>query len=143
MNNKKSLGFLCGFRALAAYSAISFFWLAFISMTVNSNENLGISSFADRLLFSNLAIALFSVVYGFSALIMRAQKLSNPAKYSLHILVNYITAMVSVYALFSNVSDSYVTPKTWIVMVLVATVIFFVIYGVVMLSINLIKKKLK
>jgi len=142
MNDKKQLAYLCGFRALLTYTLVSFFWLAFISMTVNENQNLGISAFADRMLLSNAAIALFSVVYGFSLFIMRAKKMTNPAKYSLHILVNYVAAMVCTYALFSNVSDSYITSKTWIVMVLLATVVFFAVYGVVTLVMNIIKKKI-
>ncbi len=139
-NTTKTPLLLCGFRALAAYAVISFFWSAFIAMGTNDNSNMGISLFADRLVLSNLAIAMFSAVYGFSLLIMRAKKLTGPAKYSLHILVNYIAAMICVYALFSNVSAG---AKTWIAVILLASVVFFAIYGVSALIISVVKKKLK
>lgn len=142
MEDKKSLLSKCWLRVFVAYSAISFLWVAFIAMGANDNSGTAISVFADRLVLSNIAIAGFSLVYGFSALIMRAKNMSGPAKYSLHILVNYLASMVCVYALFANLKDNpSVTTTTWMAVILVATVVFFVIYGIASLIIYLVKKK--
>ncbi len=107
-------------------------------MGTNDNSGTVISEFADRLVKSNLSIALYSLVYGFSLLIIQGTKMSTPAKYSLHILVNYVAAMVCVYALFANVSD--VGTKGWIAVILLATVVFFLVYGIASLVIRLVKK---
>lgn len=113
-------------------------------MGTNDNSGTTISAFADRLVLSNIAIGFYALIYGFSALIMRAKNLSTPAKYSIHILVNYIAAMVGVYALFSNLRDDpTITTTTWMAVILVATVAFFIIYGIASLVIYLVKKKTK
>ncbi len=128
----------CWLRTFGMYSAFSFLWVAFIAMGTNDNSGTVISEFADRLVKSNLSIALYSLVYGFSLLIIQGTKMSAPAKYSLHILVNYVAAMVCVYALFFNVND--VGAKGWMVVILLATVAFFAIYGLATLAIRLVKK---
>lgn len=142
MEDKKTVLLKCRLRVFIAYSAISFFWVAFVANGME-NSNQGISVFADQLIFSNVAIMGYSLVYGFSMLLFRMKKGSTPAKYSLHMLVNYIGSMVCVYALFSNLKeDPNVTATTWMAVLLIATVAFFVIYGIVSLAIYLVKKKL-
>jgi len=135
---KKQILAKCWLRALAMFSALSFLWVAFIAMGTNDNSGTVISEFADRLVKSDLCIAFYSLVYGFSLLIIQGTKMSTPAKYSLHILVNYVAAMVCVYALFANVSD--VGTKGWMAVILLATVVFFLIYGIASLVIRLVKK---
>lgn len=143
MEDKKTVILKCWLRVFASYALISFFWIAFVSMGTNDNQSSTISVFADRLVYSNIAIMFYSLVYGFSLLIMRAKRLSSPAKYSLHILVNYIASMVCVYALFANLKDDpSVTTTTWMAVILVATVVFMVIYGIASLVIHLVRKKL-
>lgn len=137
MEEKKLSLLKCGLHAFGAYSIISFLWVAFIATGI-SNGNTDISAFAIRLMESNLAIALFSAVYGFSFLIMRAKNLSDAAKRSIHILLNYVAAMVCVYALHANVSDA--KASTWIVLIFFASVVFFLIYGAAVLVSFLIKR---
>ncbi len=129
------------FRTFAAYSAVSFLWVAFIAAGM-SNSNVDISSFASRLVTSNLVLFGYSAIYGFSLYIMEAKKLSGPAKRSLHMLVNYIGVLACCYALNANVTHAeYVTPSTYIVVILAGTVVFFAIYGVVSLVAYLVKRK--
>ncbi len=138
MEDKKTAILKCWLRTCAMFSAASFLWVAFIATGI-SNGNTDISAFASRLVTSDLAIAAFSAVYGFSALLFRAKNLSGTAKRSLHILLNYVAAMVCVYSLHSNVSDA--KTSTWIVLILFATVAFAVIYGIGALIGFLIKRK--
>ena len=143
MEDKKNIFLKCWLRTFAAYSLISFLWVAFVATGTNDNTNSTISVFADKLVCSNISIMVYSVVYGFSLWIMRLKNLSTPAKYSLHILVNYVASMICVYALFANLKDDpAVTTTTWIAVILVATVVFLVIYGIASLIIHLLKKKL-
>lgn len=128
----------CWVRVFGAFSAISFLWVAFIATGIN-NGSTDISAFASRLVLSNLAIAAFSLVYGFSSLIFRAKNLSSPAKRSIHILLNYVAAMICVYSLHANVSDA--KTSTWIVLILFATVAFAAVYGIGALIGHLIKRK--
>ena len=127
-----------GLYAATAYSGISFLWVAFIATGI-SNSNTDISAFASRLVTSNLSIALFSVVFGASFLVFGAKKMSAPAKRTVHILVNYVAAMVCVYALHSNVSD--VKISTWVVLIFFASIVFFAVYGVAMFISFLVKRK--
>ncbi len=143
MEDKKTVFLKCWLRTFAAYALISFLWVAFVAMGTNDNSNATISVFADRLVYSNIAIMVYSLVYGFSLWIMQLKNFSVPAKYFLHMLVNYIASMVCVYALFANLKDDpTVTTTTWMAVILVATVVFLVIYGIVSLVIHLVKKKL-
>ena len=141
MEDKKNIFLKCWLRTFAAYALISFLWIAFIAMGTNDNSNATISVFADKLVYSNIAIMVYSFVYGFSLLLMKLN-VSSPAKYTLHMLVNYIASMICVYALFANLKDDpAVTTTTWMAVILVATVVFLVIYGIACLIINWVKKK--
>lgn len=143
MEDKKTIFLKCWLRTFAAYALISFLWIAFVAMGTNDNSNATISVFADRLVYSNIAIMIYSFIYGFSLLLMRLNNLSTPAKYSLHMLVNYIASMICVYALFANLKDDpTVTTTTWMAVILVATVVFLAIYGIASLVVYWIKKKL-
>lgn len=143
MEEKKAVLLKSWLRVFIAYTALSFLWVAFIAMGTNDNSGNTISAFADRLVLSNIAIAFYSLVYGFSALIMRAKNMSSPAKYSLHILVNYVASMICVYALFNNLKDDpSITTTTWMAVILIATFAFFAIYGIASLVIYLVKRKL-
>lgn len=125
--------------ALSAFSAISFLWVCFIATGLRDNNSTTISAFAERLVISDLAIALFSVVFGASFMLLRAKKLSPQVKRFLHIIVNYVASMVCVYALFSNVND--VKINTWLVFFVFATAIYFAVYGIVALVVFLINRK--
>lgn len=138
MDEKKQSLLKCGVRGLGAYSIISFLWVAFIATGI-SNGSTDISAFASRLVVSNLTIALFSVVFGFSFLVLKSPKISSTAGRAIHVLVNYVAAMVCIYALHSNVSD--VKTATMIILIFFASVAFFAIYGVAVLVSYLIKRK--
>ena len=122
------------------YSAVSFLWVAFHAMGTDEVTGRGISEFADILLKNNLCIGVYALVYGFSLLIFQGKKLSTPAKYSLHILVNYVASMVCVYLLFSNNSGA--DARGWMAVILLATVVFFLIYGLSAAIIRFVKKRL-
>ena len=140
MTDKKTVLLKCWLRSFVAYSAISFLWVAFIANGM-SNSNKAISEFANQMVTSNLMIMLYSLAYGFSVLLLKNKKMSGPAKYSLHILVNYVSAMVAVYALFSNTATKAEGANTWMAVILLATVVFFVIYGLVAAVTHFVKKK--
>ena len=150
MNENKVKYFKCGFRAFGAYTVINFLWTAIISIGTNvASQNAGtdvtsiklqgISALADRLVTANFAILLFSVIYGFSFLVFEAKNMSNPAKRTLHIVINYIAAMLCVYLLHSTAPDA--SASVWIVLIFFATLVFFTIYGVASLVSFLIKKR--
>ena len=144
MNDKKTELIKCGFRACGAYAVLSFLWLAFVALGMSAVSSGGASSvsdnsaFATRLIENNLAIALYSAVYGFSFLVLQAKKLSSAAKRSLHILMNYVGSMVCVYLLHAGTSE--VKVSAWIILLFFATIIFFVIYGVATFISYLIKR---
>ena len=140
MEDKKFFLLKCWLRSFVAYSAISFLWVAFIANGM-TNTNKVISDFANQLVTSNVVILIYSLIYGFSLYILKNKKMTGPAKYSLHILVNYIAAMVTVYALFSNAGTKGQGANTWMAVMLLATVVFFVIYGLVSAVARSIKKK--
>lgn len=130
----------CAVYALGAFAVISFLWVAFIATGI-SNGNTEIGEFASRLVVSDLAIALFSAVFGFSFLLFRT-KLSPPAKRTLHMLLNYVASMVCFYALHANLSgNNEVTPSMWIIVIFFASLGFFLIYGVATLVSFLVKRK--
>ena len=147
MEDKKIALFKCGLRALGAYAVLSFLWTAILSLgtaaasegtsaTVSMN---GISAFAERLLMANVAIALFSAVYGFSFLVFRIKSISSAAKRSLHVIANYVFAMIAVFVIHSSAPTANAT--TWVVLLFFATFLFFLIYGVASLVAFLIRRK--
>ena len=143
MNDKKIELIKCGFRACAAYAVLSFLWLAFVAMGMSvtpagASVIADNSAFASRLLGNNFAIAVYSAVYGLSFLILGAQKLSSAAKRSLHILVNYVSAMACIYVLHAGATEA--KTSAWIILLFFATIVFFVIYGVASVVSYLIKR---
>lgn len=147
MEEKKIALLKCGLRAFGAYTVLSFLWTAILSLgtaaasegTASSVNLNGISEFAERLLMANAAIALFSVVYGFSFLFFRIKSISNAAKRALHIMANYIVAMICVYVIHSTAPTANAT--TWVVLIFFASFVFFVIYGIASLVAFLIRRK--
>lgn len=138
--DKQTYRLKCCIYALGAYSLVSFLWVAFIATGI-SNGNTDIGDFASRLVVSNIAIAFFSAVFGFSFLLFKT-KMSQPAKRTLHVLLNYVAAMVCFYALHSNLKgNADVTASMWIIVIFFASLVFFVIYGVVSLVSFLVKRK--
>ena len=139
--SKKAAYIKCLVWALAAYAIISFLWVCFIAAGIGNNST-AISVFAERLVLSDLAIALFSAVFGASFLLFESKKLSPQSKRALHVITNYIAAMICVYALFSNVNDAKI--NTWLVFLVLASAVYFIIYGVAALITRLAaRKKLK
>lgn len=131
----------CVFYALIAYSALSFAWVGIVASGINNNST-SISVFAERLVLSDIAIALFSAVFGTSFLLFRAKKLSSQAKRLIHIVVNYVAAMLAVFALFSNVrSSENVKLNTWIVFFVAASAVYFIIYGAAVLTAYIVRRK--
>ncbi len=150
MEEKKFTLFKCALRALGAYTVINFLWTAILSIgtsavsqkagTGTSSVSIeGISAFADRMVMANFAILLFSVVYGFSFLVFEAKNMSQPAKRSLHILINYVVSMLCVYLLHSTAPEA--GASVWVVLIFFATMVFFAIYGIASLVSFLIKRK--
>lgn len=147
MEEKKIALLKCGLRTFGAYTVISFLWTAILSLgTAAASEGNatsvsmnGISEFAERLLMAHAVIALFSVVYGFSFLIFRIKSMSNAAKRALHIIANYIAAMICVYVIHSTAPTANAT--TWVVLIFFATFVFFAIYGIASLVSFLIRRK--
>lgn len=125
--------------ALSAFAALSFIWVCILALGVGDNGSTTISAFADRLVVSELAIAVFSAALGFSSLVFRAKKLSPQAKRVVHVTVNYVAAMLCVLALFRNVNDAKLSG--WIIFMVAATAVYFIVYGVCALAAFLIKRK--
>ena len=136
MEEKKVALLKCGLRTFGAYTVISFLWLAILSLgtaaategNATSVSMNGISEFAERLLMANAIIALFAVVYGFSFLFFRIKSISSAAKRALHVISNYIAAMITVLVIHSTAPNA--NASTWVILLFVATSFFFVIYGI-------------
>ena len=150
MNENKVKYLKCGLRALASYTVINFLWTAIISLgTTAASQNAGtdvtnvsiegISAFADRMVMANFAILFFSVVFGFSFLVFEWKNISQPAKRALHVIVNYITAMICVFLLHSTAPEA--KASVWVVLIFFATLVYFAIYGVASLVSFLVKRR--
>lgn len=147
MEEKKIALLKCGLRAFGAYTVISFLWVAILSLgtaaasegTATSVSMNGISEFAERLLMANAAIALFSAVYGFSFLFFRIKSISSTAKRALHIIANYVFAMIAVLIIHSTAPNA--NASTWVVLLFFATFLFFAVYGIASLVAFLVRRK--
>ena len=151
MNDKKVIILKCWLRTFIAYAVLSLGWLTFLwigmsvdSASTSSQATTVVSSnsaFAERLVVSDLYIALFSVVYGFSSLFFQIKGMSSSAKRTLHIFVNYLAAMLCFYGLHSGANE--VAPKMWITLLFLATFGYFIVYGIGALVVYFIKKAKK
>lgn len=153
MNDKKVIILKCWLRSFIAYAVLSFGWLAFLwvgmsagSAITSANQATTVvssnSAFAERLVVSDVYIALFSVVFGFSSLFFQIKSIASSAKRALHIFVNYIAAMVCFYGLHSSAKE--VAPKMWITLLFLATIGYFIVYGIgalIMFFVNKQKQK--
>ena len=150
MNDKKVIFLKCWLRAFIAYAALSFGWLTFlwVGMTADSavtsagQVNAVISNnsaFAERLVISDIYIALFSVVYGFSSIFFQIKNMPSSAKRALHVFVNYCAAMVCFYGLHSSAKE--VAPKMWITLLFLATIAYFIVYGIGALIMHFVNKR--
>ena len=150
MDAKKITLLKCGLRVFGAYTVINFLWTAILSIGITAaSENAGteatnvsingISAFADRMVMSNAVIALFSVIFGFSFLVFEWKNISQPAKRALHVIVNYITAMICVFLLHSTAPEA--KASVWVVLIFFATLVYFAIYGVASLVSFLVKRR--
>lgn len=138
MEDKKPKLVKVALYALSAFSAVTFLWVCFIATGI-SNGSTEISTFADRLVISDIIVALFSAVFGFSFLVFDSKKLSSSAKRALHMLLCYISFTGCVCSLFASVKDAKVS--LWLVLIFFATLAFFLIYGAFMLVKALIRRK--
>ena len=129
MSDTKRRLYRCAVAALAAYALVGFSFLLFVSAGMD-NANSDISAFAARLVASDLFIALFSAIFGFSFMIFGAKKLSSAAKRAFHIILNCIAVNGCAYALCRNVSE--VKVSTWLVLFFVVTAVYFAVYGLCM-----------
>ncbi len=100
----------------------------------------GISLVLEQLMKSDLYIAFFAAVFGFSFLIFNLKNISSPAKYSIHILVNYVASMICIYLLLAG-GNSGGSAKGWIATILLMSVVYFILYGVAALVVYLVKRK--
>ncbi len=150
MDEKKYKYLKCGFRAFGAYTVVNFLWTAILSIGTNiASQNAGtdvtsiklqgISALADRLVTANFAILLFSVVFGFSFLVLDIKNMSNPAKRALHIVINYVTTMLCVYLLHSTAPEA--SASVWVVLIFFATLVFFAVYGMALLAAFIIRRR--
>lgn len=152
MEEKKVTLLKCWVRAFCTYAVLSFGWTAILSfgtalaastakaVSDTSVDSSGISEFAKRLVYANGAFAVFAVVFGFSFLLFKAKNMSSPAKRSLHIIVNYVAAVVCAYIIHSTSSAS-TTATGWVSMVVIWTFVFFIIYGISMLVSFAVRRK--
>ena len=150
MDDNKVKYLKCGLRAFGSYTVINFLWTAILSIGTSAVaqkgasdvENIkieGISAFADRMVMANFAILFFSVVFGFSFLVFEWKNMSQPAKRALHVVINYLAAMICVYLLHSTGPDA--NASVWVVLIFFATLAFFAIYGIAAFVSFLIKRK--
>ena len=139
MNEKKALILKCWLRTFVAYAVLSFGWLAFLWVGMSADSAVTSASqattvvsnngaFAERLVISDMYIALFSVIYGFSSLFFQIKSISVAPKRTLHIFVNYVAAMLCFYGLHSSAQE--VSPKLWITLLFLATIGYFIVYGI-------------
>ncbi len=129
MSDTKRRLYRCALIALAAYAIVGFLFLLFVSAGMN-NTNSDISAFASRLVETDLFIAFFSAIFGFSFMIFGAKKLSSAAKRAVHIIADCIAANGCAYALCRNVTE--VKVYTWLVLFFAVTAIYFAVYGICM-----------
>ncbi len=143
--------------ALGLHAVLNFLWTAFLTtgtkmaaeasakagQTVESVLSAsGVGEVLDRLLSSQLYIALFSAVFGFSFLLFGLKNMSAPAKYSLHIIINYAALLVCSFMLFKAGSDSG-SATGYVGVLFLVSMAFFAIYGIAALIAFLVRKKLK
>ncbi len=114
--------------------------------TNNTVESLltaeGVSQVLDRLLSSQLYIAIFSVIFGFSFLLFGLKNMSGPAKYSLHIILNYVATLFCAFMLLKAGSENGAANGFVAVMFLVS-IVYFVLYGLGAWIAYLVRKKAK
>ena len=80
-----------------------------------------------------------SAVYGFSFLFFRIKSISSTAKRALHIIANYVFAMIAVLIIHSTAPNA--NASTWVVLLFFATFLFFVVYGIASLVAFLVRRK--
>lgn len=151
MEEKKLPLLKCLLLTFGMYSALSFLWTAILSFGTSIAaesaqavsdtvvDSSGISEFATRLVMADGAIALFAAVFGFSFLIFGAKNLPQTAKRWIHIILNYAAALVSTFIIHST-SNAEATTTGWVSMAVIWTFAFFIIYGVCMLVMFLVRK---
>ncbi len=140
MQEKKVSVLNCLTLALGMYALLSFSWTAVLSFGTklaaesanaiadNAIDASGISEFATRLVKADAAFALFALVFGFSYLIFNT-KMSGAAKRSIHVIANYVVAMLSTYIVHTT-ANAQANATAWISMLVIWTFVFFTIYGV-------------
>lgn len=143
MEERKTALLKCLARSFGAYTVINFLWTAIWSIGASAGSNGStkgdVAGLLDYLVSANAFIALFSIVFGFSFLVFRAKNMSQAAKRTLHILINYVVSMVCYYGLHSQAPESSAT--VWVVLLIFATFIYFAIYGIAALVAYLIRRK--
>lgn len=154
MEEKKIALLKCWVRAFCTYAVLSFGWTAILSFGTSlaaasanavsdaSVDSSGISEFAKRLVYANGAFALFAAVFGFSFLVFRVKGMSQPAKRSIHIILNYVVALVCAYIVHST-SSAQASATGWISMAVIWTMVFFIIYGISMLVMFFVRRKMQ
>lgn len=151
MEAKKQSFLKCWAYSFGMYAVLSFGWTAILSFGMGlAAENAkavadtavsssGISEFATRLVKADGCFALFAVIFGFSFLLFGIKNMSQTAKRSLHILVNYIAAMVTTFAVHKT-STAQTNATGWVTLLVIWTFAFFIIYGIAMLGSFIVRK---
>lgn len=143
MEERKNALLKCLARAFGAYTVINFLWTAIWSIGASAGSNGSsegdVAGLLDYLVSANAFIALFSAVFGFSFLVFRAKNMSQAAKRTLHILINYAVSMVCYYGLHSQAPEASAT--VWIVLLIFATFAYFAIYGIAAFIAFIIRRK--
>ena len=155
--DKKSSVLKCALYALGLHAVLNFLWTAFLTagtkMVAESANNAGkvvedilsadeIAQLLDRIMSSQLYIAIFSAVFGFSFLVFGAKNLSSPAKYSIHVIVNYVMLMLCSFLLFKTGSANG-SATGFVGVLFLVSMAFFAIYGIGALIAYFVSKKLK
>lgn len=127
----------CMYTTLATYSIISFAYVGLVALNSTDNTSTEISDFA-AILTKNLAVIfIFSVVLGYSSLIFSAKNLPGAAKWTIHVCI-LLASTILTFLATSGVSDD---PNTKIKFIIIAVLLFAVVYSLSVLVVYLIKRK--
>lgn len=150
MEEKKTSALKCFAYTFGMYAFLSFFWTAILSLGTKiaaqsanaiadtAIDSSGISEFATRLVKADAAFAVFALVFGFSFLIFNT-KMSDTAKRSIHIILNYIAAMVCTFIVHTT-ANAQANATAWVSMLVIWTFVFFAVYGIAMLVSFFVKR---
>lgn len=125
------------YRAASFFTLSSLVYTLCVALAKGQNQNI---NDVYMLLFKNqVALFVFSVIFGLSFLFFNIKKLPPAAKRFFHIVLLYL-AMLGTIFIMADVSGE---PRDIILFIFMATLLFMIIYLSAMGLSSLIKKKFK